>query len=58
MSIYLMRLAGLTPVTAICEMLDSQTYTALSIEKAKQYAIDNTIPYFDGTELVKFAKEH
>ncbi len=58
MSIYLMKLAGLTPVTAICEMLDSQTYAALSTEKAKKYAKGNSIPYFDGTELVKFAKEH
>ena len=58
MSIYLMKLAGLSPVTAICEMLDSQTYTALSTEKAKKYAKDNAIPYFDGSELVKFAKEH
>ena len=58
MSIYLMNLAGLTPVTAICEMLDSQTYSALSIDKAKKYAKDYAIPYFDGTELVKFSKEH
>ena len=58
MSIYLMNLAGLTPVTAICEMLDSQTYTALSTDKAKKYAKDYAIPYFDGTELVKFSKEH
>jgi 3,4-dihydroxy 2-butanone 4-phosphate synthase len=58
MSIYLMNLAGLTPVTAICEMLDSETYAALSIDKAKKYAKDNGIPYFDGTELVKFSKEH
>jgi 3,4-dihydroxy 2-butanone 4-phosphate synthase len=58
MSIYLMKLAGLTPVAAICEMLDSQTYNALSTEKAKQYATDNSMPYFAGTELVKFAKEH
>lgn len=58
MSIYLMNLAGLTPVTAICEMLDSDTYTALSIDKAKKYAKDYAIPYFDGTELVKFSKEH
>ncbi|MDE1727968.1 MAG: 3,4-dihydroxy-2-butanone-4-phosphate synthase [Thaumarchaeota archaeon] len=58
MSIYLMKLAGLSQVTAICEMLDSQTYTALSTEKAKKYAKDNVIPYFDGTELVKLAKEH
>ena len=58
MSIYLMNLAGLTPVTAICEMLDSQTYSALSTDKAKKYAKDYAIPYFDGTELVKFSKEH
>jgi 3,4-dihydroxy 2-butanone 4-phosphate synthase len=58
MSIYLMKLAGLTPVTAICEMLDSQTYNALSTEKAKQYATEHAMPYFDGTELVKFSKEH
>jgi 3,4-dihydroxy 2-butanone 4-phosphate synthase len=58
MSIYLTKLAGLTPVTAICEMLDSRTYNALSTEKAMKYATDNAIPYFDGTELVKFAKEH
>lgn len=58
MSIYLMNLAGLTPVTAICEMLDSETYAALSIDKAKKYAKDHAIPYFDGTELVKFSKEH
>ena len=57
MSIYLMKLAGLTPVTAICEMLDSKTYTALSTEKAKKYAKDNSLPYFDGTELVKLSKE-
>jgi 3,4-dihydroxy 2-butanone 4-phosphate synthase len=39
-------------------MLDSQTYTALSTDKAKKYARDNAIPYFDGAELVKFSKEH
>ncbi len=58
MSIYLMKLAGLSPVTAICEMLDSQTFTALSTDKAKKYAQDNAIPYLDGAELVKLSKEH
>ena len=58
MSVYLTNLAGLCPTAAICEMLDSKTYAALSIEKAKKYAKENTIPYFDGNELVKFAKEH
>ena len=58
MSIYLTGLAGLSPTAVICEMLDSETHTALSIEKAKKYAEENIIPYFDGNELVKFAKEH
>lgn len=58
MSVYLTSLAGLSPVAVICEMLDSETYTALSIEKAKKYAKENAIPYFDGGELVKLAKEH
>lgn len=58
MSVYMTSLAGLCPAAVICEMLDSETHTALSIEKAKKYAKDNAIPYFDGNELVKFAKEH
>ncbi|MGI0069045.1 MAG: 3,4-dihydroxy-2-butanone-4-phosphate synthase [Nitrosotalea sp.] len=58
MSVYLTNLAGLSPAAAICEMLDSQTYGALSIEKAKNYAKQNNIPYFDVSELIKFAKEH
>lgn len=58
MSVYLTGLAGLSPAAAICEMLDSQTYGALSIEKAKKYAKQNAIPYFEVNELVKFAKGH
>jgi 3,4-dihydroxy 2-butanone 4-phosphate synthase len=58
MSVYLTNLAGLSPAAAICEMLDSQTYGALSITKAKQYAKQNTIPFFDVSELIKFTKEH
>ncbi|MDE1826587.1 3,4-dihydroxy-2-butanone 4-phosphate synthase [Candidatus Nitrosotalea sp. TS] len=58
MSVYLATLAGLSPVTVICEMLDSETYGALSAEKAKKYAKQNAIPYFDGSKLVEYAKEH
>ena len=58
MSVYLTNLAGLSPAAAICEMLDSETYGALSIEKAKIYSKQNNIPYFDVSELIKFAKEH
>lgn len=58
MSVYLVTLAGLSPVTVICEMLDSETYGALSAEKAQKYAKQNAIPYFDGSKLVEYAREH
>jgi 3,4-dihydroxy 2-butanone 4-phosphate synthase len=38
LSVTLAQLAGLIPVMAICEMLDDQTYKALSLEKARKYA--------------------
>ena len=58
MSIYLTKLAGLTPVTAICEMMDAETYTALSVEKAEKYAKQNAIPLIDGKELLEYSKVH
>ena len=58
MSIYLTKLAGLTPVTAICEMMDAETYTALSIEKAAKYSKQNAIPLIDGKELLEYSKVH
>ena len=58
MSVYLAQLAGLTPVTAICEMMDAETYAALSAEKASKYAAHNGIPMLDGRELLEYAKVH
>ncbi len=58
MSVYLSKIAGLTPVTAICEMMDAQTYAALSVDKAEKYAKQNAIPLIDGKELLEFAKVH
>ena len=56
MSIYLAKLAKLFPITAICEMMDSQTYSALSVKKAEKYAEENAIPFVAGKELLEFAK--
>jgi len=56
MSVYLTQIAGLTPVAAICEMMDAETYTALSIDKAEKYAKQNAIPLIDGKELLEYAK--
>lgn len=58
MSVYLAELAKLIPVTAICEMMDSQTYSALTVEKAQKFAKENAIPFVDGQELLEFSKVH
>jgi 3,4-dihydroxy 2-butanone 4-phosphate synthase len=58
MSVYLADLAKLTPITAICEMMDSQTYSALTVEKAQKFAKENAIPFVDGKELLEFSKVH
>jgi 3,4-dihydroxy 2-butanone 4-phosphate synthase len=49
--VYLMNLACLVPAVTICEMLDSTTYKALSIKKAKKYAIKNKIPLLESSQL-------
>ena len=58
MSVYLTQIAGLTPVTAICEMMDAETYSALSVKKAEKFAKQNGIPLIDGKELLEYAKVH
>ena len=58
MSVYLAQIARLTPVTAICEMMDAETYAALSVDKAEKFAKQNGIPLIDGKELLEYAKVH
>ena len=58
MSVYLAQIAGLIPVTAICEMMDAQTYNALSVDKAEKFAKQNGFPLIDGKELLEYAKVH
>lgn len=54
--VYLMQLAGLTPAVAICEMMDSATHRALSIDAAQNYANKSGIPLIDASELKAHAK--
>jgi len=56
MSVYLTQLANLSPITAICEMMDAETYSALSVDKAEKYAKENAIPFINGKELLEFSK--
>lgn len=58
MSVYLAKAAGLRPVTAICEMMDAQTYAALSVEKAAKFASQHGIPLIDGKDLAEYARVH
>jgi 3,4-dihydroxy 2-butanone 4-phosphate synthase len=53
LSIYLMQLAGLVPTAVICEMLDSTTYRALSINRAKDYANDSGIILLESDQLLR-----
>jgi 3,4-dihydroxy 2-butanone 4-phosphate synthase len=54
--VYLTQLAGLTPAVVICEMMDSVTHRALSIEAAQEYAIKFSIPLIDSSELKAHSK--
>ncbi len=58
MSVYMGKIAELVPIAAICEMMDAQTYSALSVEKAHQYSKQNAIPFLDGRELLEYSKVH
>jgi len=53
LSLYLCRLAGLTPSTAICEMLDGKTYRALDLPGARTYAREHNLPVIDGEQLLR-----
>ncbi len=51
MAIRLAEVAGIAPAVAICEMLDSSTYTALSLDKAYKYARVNELCIIEGSML-------
>ncbi|HLG37800.1 MAG TPA: 3,4-dihydroxy-2-butanone-4-phosphate synthase [Nitrososphaera sp.] len=54
--VYLANLAGINPAVAICEMMDSITHKALSIDAAQGYAAKFNIPLIDASELKTRAK--
>jgi 3,4-dihydroxy 2-butanone 4-phosphate synthase len=51
--VYLVKIAGLVPAVIICEMLDSSTGKALSIDRGRKYASKNNIPLIESRELKK-----
>ncbi len=54
--IYLAKLADLTPAIVMCEMMDSLSHRALTLEAAKEYAVRHGIPLVDAGELKARAK--
>lgn len=55
--IFLTKLAGITPAVAMCEMMDSKTHKALSIEKAYEYASRTGIPIVEASEIKEAHKK-
>lgn len=56
LSVFLVKLSGLTGSSTICEMVDSETHAALSVEKARKYSVKNKIPFIDLNEILEWAK--
>ena len=56
MSIFLTKIANITNVTTICEMLDPVNYKALSYTDACKYAQDNNIVMLDSKDLIDLCK--
>jgi 3,4-dihydroxy 2-butanone 4-phosphate synthase len=54
--VYLTQLADITPAVVICEMMDSMTHRALSIDSGQEYAARFGIPLIDASELKANAK--
>jgi len=54
LGVYLMKLANLVPSVVICEMLDSETYKALNLRKAKEISIKRGIPILQANEIKQY----
>lgn len=54
--VYLTKLAGLAPAIVMCEMMDSATHRASTLDAARIYAAKYGIPLIDANELKAHAK--
>ncbi|MGA7006104.1 MAG: 3,4-dihydroxy-2-butanone-4-phosphate synthase [Nitrososphaeraceae archaeon] len=54
LGVYLMKLANLVPSVVICEMLDSETYKALNIQKAMEISVKRDIPILQANEIKQY----
>jgi 3,4-dihydroxy 2-butanone 4-phosphate synthase len=51
LAVHLMKLANLTPSAVICEMLDSTTFRAVTLDRAKEISSTNKIPVLEAYEI-------
>ncbi len=56
MSIFLTKIANMTNVTTICEMLDPHNYKALSYKDAVEYAKENNLVIIEAKDLITYAE--
>lgn len=54
LSTTLLEMAGVTPAAVICEMMDSKTKRALSLAKARSYAVENNLTLIDSGVIVDY----
>ena len=53
LSVALMEMAGLSPASVVCEMMDAKTKKALDPEGAKKYAEKNDLVFLEGQEILE-----
>lgn len=58
MSIFLTKIANISNITTICEMLDPHNYKALSYKDAVEYAKNNNLVIIEAKELIAYAKSY
>jgi 3,4-dihydroxy 2-butanone 4-phosphate synthase len=56
LSTKLAKMAGLTGVMAICEMMDGKTKKALSLEKSGKYARKNNLTLIDSKQILEYVR--
>ncbi|MDR3291220.1 MAG: 3,4-dihydroxy-2-butanone-4-phosphate synthase [Methanobrevibacter sp.] len=52
LSLSLAEMAGITPVTVVCEMMDGKTKESRSLESAENYAKEHDLAFLDGNKII------
>ncbi|KZX13094.1 3,4-dihydroxy-2-butanone-4-phosphate synthase [Methanobrevibacter curvatus] len=52
-SLAMAEMAGITPVTVVCEMMDGDTGNAKTVEQAEKYAKDHGLVFMDGNIVIE-----